>query len=160
MSGRLSGKRTGSGAGGDTAEPVDTGAVGAGEREQMGRKHVVVVSDAPVVLRLVRRLLQDERYNVTTTNYVPQTFEQIGGLAPDLILVDLAAGRRGGWDLLERLQAGAATRGIPVIVTSTDQQLLDRARGDAAHAGADGVMMRTFDLEELLDAIQQRIGFA
>jgi two-component system, OmpR family, response regulator MprA len=141
-------------------EPVDTGAVGAGEREQMGRKHVVVVNDAPEVLQLVRRLLQDERYNVTTTNYVPQTFEQIGALAPDLILVDLAAGRRGGWDLLERLHAGAATRGIPVIVTSTDRQLLDRARGDAARAGADGVLMRPFDLEELLDAIQQRIGFA
>ena len=44
----------------------------------------------------------------------------------DLIIVDLVVGIRSGWDLLEELQRFASTSGIPVIVTSTDQRLLDQ----------------------------------
>ena len=138
----------------------DTGASGRAEREQMGRQHVFVVNGAPEFLGLVRALLQAEAYNVTTTNYLPETFDLIAEAAPDLLVVDLVVGQQAGWDLLERLHAEAVTRGLPVVVTSTDRQLLDRAQTDAARYGAHQVIVKPYDLEELLDAIQQRIGFA
>ncbi|MEA2530872.1 MAG: hypothetical protein QOG89_2516, partial [Thermomicrobiales bacterium] len=84
------------------------------EQVQMARKHVFVVDSAGAFLSLARDLLQDEAYNVTTTNYVPRTFDQIAALGPDLLVVDLAVGQRAGWDLLEQLQAGALTHDIPV----------------------------------------------
>ena len=130
------------------------------ERRQMGRKHVLAVNDEPEFLDVVRQLLQDERYNVTTTNYVPRTFDLIAALAPDLLVVDLVVGRRAGWALLERLHAEAATRGIPVVVTSTDPRLLDRAQADAARYGAHPVLAKPLDVEALLAAIHRRIGFA
>ena len=40
-------------------------------REQMARQHVYVVNGSPGFLEVVRELLQDEHYNVTTTNFVP-----------------------------------------------------------------------------------------
>ena len=106
------------------SEQSGTGAGGprGAERRQMGRKHVFAVNDSPAVLDVVRQLLLDEAYNVTTTNYVPRTFEQIAGLAPDLLVLDLAISQRAGWDLLERLHAEAATRAIPVLVTATDHR--------------------------------------
>ena len=116
---------------GGTGPGVSPGA----ERRQMGRKHVFVVNGSPAFLDVVRELLQDERYNVTTTNYVPHTFDQIASLAPDLLLVDLATGRRAGWELLERLHAEAATRRVPVLVTSTDPHLLVEAEATAARYG-------------------------
>jgi CheY-like chemotaxis protein len=97
------------------------------EREQMARKHIFVVNGSAEFLDIVRDLLQDEQYNVTTTNFMPRTFEQIHALRPELLIIDLVVGQQAGWDLLERLRNEAITRGIPVIVTSTDKRLLDRA---------------------------------
>ena len=143
----------------DQNGPGAGGAPG-GARRQMGRKHVFAVNGSPAFLGVVRELLQDERYNVTTTNYVPHTFEQIAALAPDLLVVDLAAGHRSGWRLLERLHAAAATRRIPVLVTSTDPHLLAEAEALAARYGGDRFLVKPFDLDVLLEAVRTLIGRA
>jgi two-component system, OmpR family, alkaline phosphatase synthesis response regulator PhoP len=139
---------------------TDPGVRRGAERRQMKRKHVFAVNGSPAFLNVVRELLQDERYNVTTTNYVPHTFDQIAALEPDLLLVDLATGRRAGWDLLERLHAAAATRGVPVLITSTDPHLLVEAEALAARYGGDRFMVKPFDLDVLLAAVQTLIGSA
>ncbi len=95
----------------------------------MERQHVFVINSSPEFLDLMRDLLQDERYNVTTTNFVPKTFEQVETVRPDVLVIDVAVGQRAGWDLLDRLHREASTNGIPVLVVSTDPRLLERARG-------------------------------
>ena len=130
----------------------------AGDAAQ--RKHVLVVNAAPVFLDLARELLRDERYDVTTTSFVPRAFDQIAALQPDLLLIDLTAGERVGWDLLERLQREVRTRGIPVIVTSTDPRLLDRAGAHAGRYGADYLLAMPFDIAELVGATHTLIGAA
>lgn len=136
--------------------------VGAADAEQqrMARKHIFAVNDSPEFLDFMRDLLQDEEYNVTTTNFVPRTFDQIAALRPDLLLIDVAIGREAGWDLLEHLQREAVTNRIPIIVTSTDQRLLDRARGDQARYGGQRYLVKPFELGELLEAIRSLIGGA
>src|SRR6476661_4059550 len=90
------------------------------EAAQMRRQHVMVINGAPIFLNLMRDLLQDERYNVTTSNFVPNSFDQIAGMRPSLLIIDLVVHQQAGWDLLERLAREALTREIPVIVVSTD----------------------------------------
>ena len=87
--------------------------------EQMQRQHIFVVNGSVEFLDVVRELLQDERYNVTTTNFVPHTFQQIETARPSLLIVDLCLGEEAGWDLLTELRQEAATRHIPVILVST-----------------------------------------
>ena len=139
---------------------TDPGVPGDTERRQSTRKHVFAVNGSPAFLSMVRALLQDERYNVTTTNYVPHTFDQIASLEPDLLLVDLATGRQAGWDLLERLHAEAATRRVPVLITSTDPHLLVEAEATAARYGGDRFLAKPFDLDVLLAAVRTLIGSA
>lgn len=134
--------------------------MGQAERRQMGRKHVFVVNGAPEFLNFVRELLQDEEYNVTTTNYVPETFDQIAVLAPDLLIIDLVVGIQAGWDLLDRLQAEAGTRGIPVIITSTAPNLLERAEADPGRYGGQRLVAKPFDIGVLLRAVEELIGEA
>jgi hypothetical protein len=77
---------------------------GDDEREKMGRKHIFVVNGDPAFLEVIRTLLQEhEDYNVTTTNFVPETFDQVVALDPSLLVIDLAVGERARWDLLEHL---------------------------------------------------------
>jgi DNA-binding NtrC family response regulator len=111
-------------------------------------------------LDILRDLLQEAQYNVTTTNFVPRTFEQIEALGPSLLIIDLVVGQQAGWDLLERLQTEAMTRGIPVIVTSTDKRLLERAIADAPRQGGKLFMAKPMNLDELLQGIESLIGEA
>jgi CheY-like chemotaxis protein len=130
----------------------------AAEHQQRGRKHVFVVNGEPDFLNLMRELLQDEDFNVTTTNYVPETFQTIEVLAPDLIVADLVVGQRAGWELLEQLRAGAATRGIPVILASTDPKLLERAEADTERYGEHESFVKPFSVERVVALIHDVIG--
>ena len=136
----------------------DGGPNGGAERDQAERQHVFVVNGSPDFLDLMRELLQDERYNVTTTNFVPRTFDQIAALRPALLMIDLEIGRRAGWDLLERVQAEAVTNGMPVVVTSTDPRLLAEAEAQQARYGGARWVAKPFDVEELVVTIRDLIG--
>jgi DNA-binding response OmpR family regulator len=128
------------------------------EGRQMDRQHIFVVNGAPDFLNLLRELLQEERYNVTTTNFVPHTFDQIQALAPDLLMVDLVVGQRAGWDLLDSLQTEALTRGVPVIVFSTLPALLEQARALDTPGGIRRFLGKPFDIAELLELVAELIG--
>ena len=82
----------------------------------MERQHIFAVNGSSDFLDVIRELLEGEDYNVTTTNFVPQTFEQIAVLDPALIIIDLVVGDRSGLDLLVHIADEARTQRIPVII--------------------------------------------
>jgi chemosensory pili system protein ChpA (sensor histidine kinase/response regulator) len=128
--------------------------------EQMLRQHIFVVYGSVEFLDVVRELLQEEQYNVTTTNFVPRTFHQIETARPSLLVVDLCHGEKAGWDLLTELRQEAATQQIPVILVSTSKQNLKRAEEEHAIWGGDRYLLKPFDLDELMRMIQELIGEA
>jgi DNA-binding response OmpR family regulator len=126
--------------------------------EQMQRQHIFVVNGSAEFLDVVRELLQDENYNVTTTNFIPETFEQIEVARPSLLIVDLIHGEMAGWELLAEVRHEAATRDIPVILVSTSRQLLEKAEMEQVIWGGDRSFLKPFSLDALLAAIQDLIG--
>lgn len=130
------------------------------DRSQERRKHVFAINGSPDFLNLIRDLFQEEGYNVTTTNYVPTSFEQIETSHPDALIVDIVVGQEAGWELLEHLDADANTAGIPVLVVSTDPRLLTRARDQAARYGTHRYLEKPFDVDALLSHIREMIGGA
>jgi len=128
--------------------------------EQMQRQHIFVVNGSVDFLDMVRDLLQDEDYNVTTTNFVPHTFHQIEAARPSLLIVDLIHGEMAGWELLADLRHLAATREIPMILVSTSMQLLEKAEAERVIWGGDRYFLKPFSLDALLQAIQEMIGSA
>ena len=126
--------------------------------EQMQRQHIFVVNGSVDFLDIVRELLQDENYNVTTTNFVPQTFQQIEAARPSLLIVDLIQGEMASWELLADLRHQAATRNIPMILVSTSKQLLEKAEVERVIWGGDRYFLKPFSLDDLLQAIQELIG--
>ena len=128
------------------------------EQTRMTRQHIFVANDAPDFLEILRELLQDEHYNVTTTNVVPQTFDQIAALDPALLIIDLVVGDRSGVDLLARIADEARTREIPVIIVSTNQQYLDESQAGAQSLAEHRVLRKPLDLDELLGVVDELIG--
>ncbi len=123
-------------------------------------KHVFVINRAVEVLELIRELLREDEFNVTTTNFVPRTWDQIDALQPDLLMVDLVVGQGQGWNLLERLHQQVSTKHIPVIVFSTDPSLLSLAERQIDRFGGQSFVLKPFNIEVLLDAVHHLIGQA
>jgi DNA-binding response OmpR family regulator len=128
------------------------------ERCQRQRQHIFVVNGASEFLDIVRELLESEEYNVTTTNFVPQTFDVIVALDPSLVILDLAIHVRAGWELLEQLHNAVVTNTIPVIVVSTVPEYLERVQADGARYGAQRFLGKPFDIDDLLGAVAELIG--
>jgi CheY-like chemotaxis protein len=129
-------------------------------RTQAQRRHVFAINASPEFLNIVRELFQDEGYNVTTTNFAPNSFAQIEALQPDALIIDIAIGQEAGWELLDQLGADADTAGIPVRVVSTDPRLLTRAQEQAARYGMHRYLEKPFDIDALLTNIQEMVGAA
>jgi CheY-like chemotaxis protein len=74
---------------------------------------------------------------------------------PDLILLDLHLPDMHGLDVLERLRSNAATRDIPVVVTSADATpgQVERLRA----AGADDYLTKPLDISRFSEAIRRRL---
>src|SRR5260221_632907 len=132
---------------------MDTSHSANEEARQGERQHIFLVNHDPKFLDFGRELLQDARYNVTTTNYVPRTWDQIAALQPDLLVIDVSLPGRAGWALLEQLHAQGVTGRIPIIVTSTDPGQLDLVELDRDRYGGDKVIAKPFHVDALLDAI-------
>lgn len=72
--------------------------------------------------------MQSQGYNVTSTNLMPQTFTMLQASGAQALVLDLATGESSLWDLVDQLVGDAATRALPVVVTSPDEQLLAAAQ--------------------------------
>jgi CheY-like chemotaxis protein len=130
------------------------------DRSALRRKHVFAINASPEFLNIVRELFQEEGYNVTTTNFAPNSFAQIEALQPDALIIDIAIGQEAGWELLEQLEADADTSGIPALVVSTDPRLLAHAEEQVARYGKHRFLAKPLDLDAMLQAIQEMIGEA
>jgi CheY-like chemotaxis protein len=139
-------------------EVIDSNDGARATPEQMRRQRIFVVNGSAEFLDVVRELLQDELYNVTTTNFVPQTFKQVESAQPSLLIIDLIQGERAGWDLLAELRHEAATREIPFILVSTSERLLEKAETERVIWGGDRYFLKPFSLDALLLATQELIG--
>lgn len=124
------------------------------------RKRVFCVSASAAFLALVRRLLEAERYGIATVIGTPVTFEQVASFQPDLLIIDLEAGRALGWDLLEQLQNEARASQLPVIVTARDKRLLAHATLAPERDDGQRVLVVPFDreLRTLVAAVESLLG--
>src|SRR5918997_5288704 len=129
------------------------------DRRRTPRKHIFAVNSSPDFLLIIRELLEEEEYAVTTSDFEPNVFTRIVMRQPDALIIDVAVGEEAGWDLLERLHAEPATTGIPLLVTSTSPALLEQAREQAAWYGTNrSFLTKPMDLDELLGTIREMTG--
>ncbi len=92
---------------------------------------ILVVDDHERSRALYRALLTRAGYQVWEASRGEEALEMVRTRRPDLILLDLYLPTLSGYDVLERLRADDATRGIPVIILSVedDQEAIARGLG-------------------------------
>ena len=116
-------------------------------------RHVLVLDDDREMLALLREVLEEESYRVTTEAAPSLQPAAVAALEPDLLLVDLRFGsERGGVELLQRLKGDPATRTIPVLVCSADHRQIEELH-DQLLAWDCAILPKPFELQDLLAAV-------
>jgi len=81
-------------------------------------KRILVVDDRNELLQLMRRVLEDEQYQVSILQEGRDAVAKVRNLLPDLLILDLKLGHMSGQDILEAMKNDRVTADIPVSLYS------------------------------------------
>lgn len=116
-------------------------------------KTVLVVDDEFVIREVLMELLVWEGYTVVTATNGEEGLEQLAGLRPALVLLDFMMPVMDGLDMLQRMRADAALRGIPVILmTAAPASLREEA------PLWDVLLPKPFSIDTLREAIAKALA--
>jgi len=122
-------------------------------------KRILVVDDKNELLHLMRRVLEDEQYQVSILQDGRDAFARVKSQLPDLLILDLKLGEVSGQDILKQLKYDSITEDIPVIVYTAavlEAEEVNRLVTDnPRHYQGVHVVQKPFELENLLSLVQQ-----
>ena len=113
----------------------------------MHSEPVLIVDDNPVNLKLVRVLLESERYDVRTAQDAEEALTVLRDFTPRLILMDIQLPGMDGLELTRLLKARPETRSIVIVAITAYAMKGDDDRAYAA--GCDGYLTKPIDTRTL-----------
>ena len=124
-------------------------------------KHILVVDDKNELLHLMRRVLEDEQYQVYILQEGRDAFSRVKAQLPDLLILDLRLGDISGQDILKQLKDDPVTVDIPIIVYTAAvleaEEVIRLIESDPDHFQRVYVVQKPFELESLLALVKRTL---
>ena len=119
------------------------------------QKHILVIDDDPMMLRLIKTELKD-RYNVATAINGKIGLKFLEHKKTDLILLDYEMPEEDGVAVMQKLRANEATRNIPVVFLTgiNDKEKIKKVL--AMHP--QGYLLKPIECNVLVEVIRQVLG--
>jgi CheY-like chemotaxis protein len=119
--------------------------------------HVLVMNDTQEIIDLLRELLEEEGFRVSTSLYVLD-LQKIKTLAPEVIVLDVMfEGHDKGWQFLTLSRLDPEVCAIPLLLCTAAVQTVKPMEEHLASVGV-GVVLKPFDLNHLMWAIDQALS--
>jgi DNA-binding response OmpR family regulator len=117
------------------------------------RKQILIADDDPVTVQMLSGVLTGHEFAVSVARDAMQAVMMAVRTPPDALILDIGMPGGTGFQVLERLKAGAKTNRIPIIVLTalTDPALQARVRA----LGAREFFMKPIAPEQLLQAVDR-----
>ena len=117
-----------------------------------GGMRVLVVDDSSTIVAVLRRMLQQNGYLVLEAEDAEQGVALALSERPDLIFLDIVLPGMSGFAALRKLRRDVATRQIPIIIMSGNEQATEEFY--AQRIGADDFMKKPFSRAEVFARIE------
>lgn len=124
---------------------------------------ILVVDDKKDIVETVSYCLCEEGFAVSTAFDGSDALDKARAEQPDLIVLDVMLPRENGYQVARYLREDRKEGRIakrPRVLLLTARTVSDRQREDflLTWSGADAVMYKPFDLEELVDCVKQLLS--
>jgi CheY-like chemotaxis protein len=124
-------------------------------------KRILVVDDRNELLQLMRRVLEDEQYQVSILQEGRDAVAKVRNLLPDLLILDLKLGHMSGQDILEAMKNDRVTADIPVILYTAAVLEADEVgkllESNPQRYNAVYLLKKPFELIDLLDKVEEML---
>ncbi|KKQ80460.1 MAG: Response regulator receiver [Candidatus Daviesbacteria bacterium GW2011_GWA1_38_7] len=115
------------------------------------QKRILVVDDDLSILEVIKIILEEENYHVTTASKINTIDSLFRDNIPDLILLDIWMTGIDGREIARRLKSHAKYKNIPIVVISAHNDTPKMAK----EAGADGFLPKPFDIPNLVATVKK-----
>jgi DNA-binding response OmpR family regulator len=122
-------------------------------------KTILVVEDDPVNGLVLLDFLEAHGYRVLLSKTGPDGVLAFSKDSPDMVLVDVLLPRKNGFEVCFDIKRTEKGRTTPVLLMSAIYKDVAHAEGYAkTDLGAQGFLVKPFELSELLTRVQTLIG--
>ena len=123
---------------------------GHSTRKDSDKRRLLVVDDEPSICELVRRVAEQQGFEVATALTHEEYKAAYDSFRPSAILLDMVMPNVDGFEVLEQLRREESTRDIPVLCLSGRVQ----TRETVERHGATAFLLKPAKLSELLAALR------
>lgn len=109
-------------------------------------QRILIVDDEPDILEFLHIILEEEGYEVMTSDQGDFLTQLYNGKLPHLIVLDVLLSGKDGREIVRWLKSQQETRQIPVLMFSAHPSAEETAR----QAGADDFLAKPFSIEAFL----------
>lgn len=120
----------------------------------MKTKKVLVVDDDEDILNVIRIILEDEGYEVTTLNDGHKVSENVAASRPDVILLDVMLGGMDGREICKNLKSHSIFHLIPIVMISASHNLKEQLLQPKS---ADAFIPKPFDIDNLVNVVNAQL---
>lgn len=118
--------------------------------------HRILLADDSVTIRKVVELtFSDEDYTIDSVGDGAQAFEHARTLRPDIIISDVIMPGLNGYELCRQVKTDPALQSVPFLLLKGTFESFDEE--EARSCGADGVITKPFESQELIAKVAQLI---
>jgi twitching motility two-component system response regulator PilH len=117
---------------------------------------VLVVEDSPTQAKNVLKLLKSFNFKVAVASNGEEALSLISDHDFDLVVSDVLMPRMNGYELCRRLKADSSTRHLPVLLVTSLNGEMDKARG--MEAGADAFLTKPYHPRDFQAQIMKLLG--
>jgi CheY-like chemotaxis protein len=116
------------------------------------RRTVLLVDDDPLILEILRTILDLEEFEVATATDGRQALDAVDHTRPDVVVCDVMMPELDGFEVCRTLKSEPATADLPVILLTARDRPEDRRAGE--DAGCDAYLTKPFSPLQLIDVIR------
>ena len=115
----------------------------------LGKSVVQIVDDDPAIVRLVRRYLELEGFQVIVAWDGKAALEQFDREAPNLVLLDIGLPEVDGWEVCRRMRSNSDVPVIMLTAKGREEEVIE-----GFDAGADDYLSKPFSAAVLLARVK------
>ena len=125
---------------------------GRNRRNARAGSRMLVIDDSPTIVALLKRMLQQNQYEVLEAFDAESGIEIARREVPDLIFLDIVLPGMDGFNALRTLRRDPATRDVPIIMISGNAQATEQFY--VQRIGADDFMKKPFSRAEVFNRVE------
>ena len=121
-------------------------------------KTLLLADDSVTIQRVIELTFADEDVRVVSVGDGRRALQWMEREVPDVVLVDVAVPEVDGYALTAAMRQSARLRRVPVLLLAGAFEPVDD--GKARQAGADGVLVKPFEPDELVGRVRELVTAA